>query len=276
MEPLEVLRAEIPTLDLRDARTVGDGWDSFVVEVGGNVFRFPRRPEVETWLEREAALLPELAPTLPVAVPHFAHVGRAGVPYVGYRKIEGLPAVSGIDECTGEDLGLFLVALHAFPVDRARELGVPCFEPREWRGRLHRFVSALRARVVPLLEPGERERAEALFARVERLEFVPALVHADLGPEHVLCRGGRVVGVIDWSDARVGDPAIDLAWCLHGTPDAVASAVARVYGVDEALRERALFYHCLGPWHEVVHGLDTGEQRFVRSGLDGVRTRLPR
>jgi hypothetical protein len=48
-----------------------------------------------------------------------------------------------------------------------------------------------------------------------------------------------------------------------------------VYGVDGALRERALFHHRLGPWYEVVHGLDTGEERFVRSGLEGVRARLP-
>ena len=158
---------------------------------------------------------------------------------------------------------------------RARALGIPSFGPPEWRDRLERFCADLRARVVPLLEPAERARAETLFAHVERLEFVPGLVHGDLGPEHVLCRRGRVVGVIDWSDVRVGDPAIDLAWCLHGAPDDVASAGARVYGVDGALRERSLFYHRLGPWYEVVHGLDTGQERFVSSGLEGVCARLP-
>ena len=101
------------------------------------------------------------------------------------------------------------------------------------------------------------------------------LVHADLGPDHVLCRDGRVVGVIDWSDARIGDPALDLAWCLNGTPEAVSEAVGRVYGVDGATRERSLFYHRLGPWYEVAYGLDTGQQHFVRRGLEGVRSRLP-
>jgi aminoglycoside phosphotransferase (APT) family kinase protein len=275
MEPLDVLRAEVPALDLTDARTIGDGWDSLVVEVGGYVFRFPRRPEVETWIEREIALLAELASFLPVAVPRFEFVGREGTVYVGYRKLEGAAAGFEIDERTGIDLGRFLAALHAFPVERARALGVPCFDPPGWRERLERFVADLRARVVPLLDPGERTRAETLFAEVERLAFVPALVHADLGPEHVLCRDARVIGVIDWSDARVGDAAIDLAWALHGAPDAVASAVARVYGVDGALRDRSLFYHRLGPWYEVVHGLDSGQERFVRSGLEGVRERLP-
>lgn len=101
------------------------------------------------------------------------------------------------------------------------------------------------------------------------------LLHADLGPEHVLCRDGRVVGVIDWSDARVGDAALDLAWCLNGTPTEIADAAAGTYGVDAELRERSLFYHRLGPWYEVIYGLETGQHRFVASGVEGVRARLP-
>jgi Uri superfamily endonuclease len=29
------------------------------------------------------------------------------------------------------------------------------------------------------------------------------------------------------------------------------------------------------PFHEVLHGLDTGRQRYVGSGIDGVRRRVP-
>ena len=275
MEPIDVLRARHPELDFRDVRTIEGGWDSLVLEVDGYIFRFPRRPEVEEWVEREIALLPELAPSLPVAVPRFEYVGAGGVTYVGYRKLDGAPATSGLHESAGADLGRFLVALHAFPVERARALGVPFFDVAAWRAWLERFCADLRARVLPLLEPGERLRAETLFSQVAGFDFVPSLLHADLGPGHVLCRDGHVVGVIDWSDARIGDPALDLAWCLNGTPDAVASAVARVYGADSDKRRRSLFYHRLGPWHEVVYGLDTEQEGFVASGLEGVRSRLP-
>ena len=195
--------------------------------------------------------------------------------YVGYRKLDGVPATGAIRQRAGVDLGRFLVALHAFPTERARALGVLFFGPAEWRAWLEGFCADLRNRVVPLLSPDERVRAEVVFSGIGGFDFVPALVHGDLGPEHVLCRDGRVVGVIDWSDARIGDPALDLAWCLNGTPDAFASAVGRVYGADTASRERALFYHRLGPWHEVVYGLDADKERFVASGLAGVRARLP-
>jgi aminoglycoside phosphotransferase (APT) family kinase protein len=274
MEPLEVLRERHPELNLGDVRTIEDGWDSLVLEVDGYIFRFPRRPEVVEWIKREIAFLPELAPKLPVAVPRFEFVGD-GVTYVGYRKLDGVPATGSVRRRTGLDLGRFLVALHAFPVERARALGVLYFSPAEWRAWLEGFCADLRKRVLPLLSPDERLRAETVFSQVGGFEFVPALVHGDLGPEHVLCRDGRVVGVIDWSDARIGDPALDLAWCLNGTPEGVASAAALTYGARAEVRARSLFYHRLGPWHEVVYGLDTGQERFVASGLAGVRVRLP-
>lgn len=39
----------------------------------------------------------------------------------------------------------------------------------------------------------------------------PALLHGDLWPGNVLWRDGRLVAVIDWEDAGIGDPIIDLA-----------------------------------------------------------------
>jgi hypothetical protein len=72
-----------------------------------------------------------------------------------------------------------------------------------------------------------------------------------------------------------GDQQLDLAWCLNGTTSEVADAIAHTYGVDPALIERAPFYHRLGPWYEVVYGLETSQKRFVESGIEGVRARLP-
>jgi len=52
---------------------------------------------------------------------------------------------------------------------------------------------------------------------VERLETAigtPAptsLLHLDFRPANLLCRDGRIAAVIDWSNALVGDPALELA-----------------------------------------------------------------
>jgi aminoglycoside phosphotransferase (APT) family kinase protein len=90
----------------------------------------------------------------------------------------------------------------------------------------------------------------------------------------VLGRDGVLTGVIDFGDLHVGDAAIDLAWALHSTPPAFADALAETYGVTRELRERALTWHRLGPWHEVLHGNDIGDQVLAQVGLAGVLERL--
>jgi len=220
------------------------------------VFRFPRRPGVEEALELELALLPVIAPALPVAVPSFEHVSHYPL-FVGYRVLRGEPLV---DEDAG-GVRAFLEALHA--------LDPSCLpvEHHDWLGAYRHQCAEFDRLVVPLLDRDERRRAQRLFGEVESLTgFEPALLHADLGPEHLLVLDGRLAGVIDWGDARVGDPALDYAWLLNG-PFAD-------WDVDADLRRRAGFYHRLGPWYEVHYGLFTSRPASVDRGLAGVRERL--
>lgn len=43
----------------------------------------------------------------------------------------------------------------------------------------------------------------------------PAVVHGDLRPGNVLYEGDRIVGLLDWEMAHVGDPVEDIAWAYH-------------------------------------------------------------
>jgi aminoglycoside phosphotransferase (APT) family kinase protein len=100
------------------------------------------------------------------------------------------------------------------------------------------------------------------------------LVHGDLAARHVTTCDGRVTGVVDWTRARVADPATDLAWPLYGTPEPVAEAVARAYAVSDDELGRALDRHRLGPWYDVLWGLGAGGPAFVESGLRELVIRL--
>jgi aminoglycoside phosphotransferase (APT) family kinase protein len=91
-------------------------------------------------------------------------------------------------------------------------------------------------------------------------------MHSDVAPNHLLVREGKLAGVIDWGDARIGDPALDYAWLLNGPfPD---------WDVDDELRRRARFYHRLAPWFDVHYGVFTDRPQWVTSGLAGIRERL--
>lgn len=266
------LREQLP--DLADGRIepIRSGWDShaFVVEDTW-IVRVPRRREAEESLRREVALLAAIAARLPSCTPEVERVTDESPICVVTRKIAGAPA-SGHPQ-TGVELGRFLATLHALP---AESLPLPASDISSWRAAHDDRRSQFERCVFPLLDPDERRLAHNLFASVA-FDFEPAPVHGDLGSEHVLCgTDGHIEGVIDWGDARIGDPAIDLAWALHGAGPTFADAVAAAYGsLPRNMRARATFYHRRGPWYEVLYGLEVGRTDLVASGLAGVRARLP-
>jgi aminoglycoside phosphotransferase (APT) family kinase protein len=234
---------------------IDDGYDFKVVIVDDAwVLRIPRRAQVVEALERELALLPELADALPVEVPRFELVSR-DPPFVVYRLIRGQPLV---DE-DGDGVREFLEALHALDTD--------VLSTTDWVGSYREQCAEFERLVLPLLDVDERRAGRALFAELETLVgFEPRVVHADLGPEHLLVSEGRLRGVIDWGDARRGDPALDYAFLLNGPfPD---------WDVDPDLRRRARIYHRLGPWFEAHYGIFTSRESHVADGLAGIRARL--
>jgi aminoglycoside phosphotransferase (APT) family kinase protein len=251
------------------------GWDFETFDLDDEwIVRVPKRPEVREWLRTEVALLPELARSLSVPVPEIAVVREDGV---AYRKLRGKPIDRPI-EGAAETLGRALSELHGFPVDRALELGVGDVRGERWRERHARRWDEWRSLVLPLLSSDERaaaERRERDFRSLLAKPFASALVHGDLGPEHVLCADGRITGVIDWTDVKIGDPAIDLAWPLHARGRAFAARLLGAYApVDESFRERAGFYHLAGPFYEVAYGLEQDRPDLVATGLEGIRRRL--
>jgi aminoglycoside phosphotransferase (APT) family kinase protein len=238
-------------------REIDEGWDFKVLILRDEwVVRWPRHRLAVEEIEKEVELLPALAPLLPVAVPQFEYVSRE--PWlVAYRLIRGR---SLVDE-DPDGVRAFLDALHGVDVE-----AIPAPRP-DWLEAYREQADEFRRVVLPLLDSDERAPGEALLAEVDTLTgFAPALTHSDLGPSHLLVDEGRLAGVIDWGDARIGDPALDYAWLLN--------VPFPGWEVDDELRRRARVYHRLGPWFEVHYGVFTDQPEWVRSGLEGVRSRL--
>jgi aminoglycoside phosphotransferase (APT) family kinase protein len=251
---------------------LGGGWDSAAVLVDDVwLERTARRPDVEPWLRTETRLLPWLAPRLPLPVPR-PSVVRENPLVVRHRLVPGEPATGALP-AHGTAVGEFLRALHAVPAGDAVALGVPGPDRTAAlrAAALHRF----RTEIVAMLPPGVHAAAVALCDRLAAAP-VTTLVHGDLNPEHLLVDGDRVTGVIDWSDARVADPAKDLAWALHGAPPGFAAAVADAYRPSPDEVARAADWQRVGPFYAVAHGLDTGDRSLVASGrreiVDGTAT----
>ncbi len=240
---IETIRAEIarvaPRFEGLPVVRLGEGMDSLAVLLGDDyVFGFAKHADAALGLERQAAILPHLAPTLPLEVPRLEYSGRTlanGLPFVGYPLIRGEPldraSFEGLGPAAREgvfrDLAGFLGALHAFPVERALALGAapPGSEAGSlgvapFGSRADYGEALLRARgeVFPLLGGEARREVDSrLSAFLEddgHFARPPVLLHADLWPEHVLYSTdlGRITGVIDFADVSIGDADYDLAF----------------------------------------------------------------
>jgi aminoglycoside phosphotransferase (APT) family kinase protein len=240
---------------------LGSGWDSDAVLVDDRwVERTARRPEAEDGLRRETRLLPWLADRLPLAVPRPVVVGEAPLT-VRHALVPGT-ALDTPSPDHARRLGAFLRALHDVPLADAVARGLP--DAATTSGWRRRAFARFEAEVAPRLPDDRRLRAA-----LDRLRGVPptAVVHGDLRAEHVLAVDEALTGVIDWGDARAGDPAKDLEWLLLDT--GLAAVVIDAYGED--LTARARDWRAVGPCYAVVHGLDSGDDALVAAALDELR-----
>ncbi len=275
------LAAAHPAIAFDGARVVDTGWDFVVVDTGEWVFRVPRRDAVAAQLRVERRLLALLAPRLPVAVPEMSlHWLDDGTPYALYRRLPGEGAACSDARTIGTDVAALLTALHGIEPADGLVLGLAA------PGRLDLDVLADRAtaEVVPLLPWAAIGALHEAFAVLREPVPREVVVHADLGESNLLFDGGRLCGVIDWTDAHVGDPALDLSWyvgCLglDGARAALASYVPPLATDPGTLWRRARAHATVQPVHAILWGLDNGRPSYVArqlARLGGIPVTPPR
>ena len=270
------IEAAFPALVVEGCRSLGEGWDSAAWLVNeALLFRFPKRLAVARALEWEIALLPALAPTLPVAIPRFTYLAEHGaptdsaLPFVGYPLLPGvfLDALPGALHETSPllpQLADFLRALHHFPRERAVAAGLPAVDWSAWVAHWERFATWLMIGEASRFTPATRSRLVAfhdgLLAELRRAECPIALLHHDLALEHLLVTpdGRRLTGVIDWGDIALGDPALDFA--------GIAGACS-VATLDAGFRRRIAWYERLAPFHLLGYGLHIADAAIVAEAV---------
>jgi len=223
----------------------GGGTDNALFRLGpAHLLRLPRRAEAAPLLTKELDWLPRLAP-LPLAVPAPLARGPSALPAGGefgiFAWIAGEAAApSRLDDphAAARALRKFLTALRARPVAGAPRAGAA----NHRRGvALPALDAAVRPAIATLADEVDALRALALWeaALAARPCAAPAWLHGDLKDDNLLARDGRLVAVLDWGLAAVGDPSADDAaawgWVDPGARNAFldglgADAVRRAAG----------------------------------------------
>jgi aminoglycoside phosphotransferase (APT) family kinase protein len=257
-----LLGAQFPELALRSLRLVGAGWDNTVWRVDGRwVFRFPRRAIAVPPVARQVAVLPRLAPFLPLAIPEPAFVGRPADgypwPFFGAAFLPGseVADASLTDDQRGalaRPLARFLGALHGIPPADAGAAALPV-DPMGRADMAQRVPRAaeLLAEVEslglwsPPTSVGRLFEAASTLPPPDRL----TVAHADLHLRHLLVDDeGKASAVIDWDDLCRADPSIDLVLVWAVLPPEARLDFLDAYGPVsdlELLRARVLaFFLC--------------------------------
>jgi aminoglycoside phosphotransferase (APT) family kinase protein len=194
-----------------------------VVLTGDVAYRFPRDEESRRALPGRVALLRVLENCqLPVATPVPLATERAGIYeplgrcHVALTQLRGEQLPRELAErhraAVIAELGGLLDALSGLGAEPAVTDAVPAADPRQWE----RFAADVGRVLFPMMSARGRRRAEAELAGVAAVDPAgTALVHGDLGGTNLLWAVPesvpRLVGVLDWDGAQLGNPAEDLA-----------------------------------------------------------------
>jgi aminoglycoside 2''-phosphotransferase len=212
--------------------------------------RFPRSDEQRGRFIAELNLLRALRDISRVRVPVYEHVASdRGMG--AYRMIHGAelrpPLFAALERPARDailaELGRFLGVLHALP---EKTIAQPDgFIQRSWSGEqfaaLYRGMR--RAKIARVVPAATMLRFDAFHEAFEKISAgVPRLAHNDLSDDHILIRdSGALAGIIDFTDASFGDPAIDFAWFWRLGEEAVDRVLAHypLAAEDPGLKTRS-------------------------------------
>lgn len=281
---LAIIRKQFPHVSL-DEMTLDAGWDHYVYVVDDRiVFRFPQTPRPITPLRK--IVMDELAATgeVPFQLPTF-DIRQDDDHDLWYEIgifLPGVPFTPEVAAMFGHDammtiarrMAAFLNAVHAFPIARARKLGMDEMDPTdfwEYMGFNPNAYPLVRQVLWPVVSTHERAWIELLFESfIESARRTPlprAVRHNDMFPYHIIVNPEiqGLSGVIDFS-WRIADPAGDFkAFEYYSQPFVDEVYAYYRHPIDSGFDSRRLFYTGHDEVFELVRSYQVGEaERIAR------------
>ncbi|URN11433.1 macrolide 2'-phosphotransferase [Streptomyces radiopugnans] len=268
-------------LSARDATVNEAGLDYRVVmasDVSGRrwVLRVPRRADVSEGMDAERRILDLVAPVLAedgVAVPDWQVRSPELIAYPALPGAPGLTLTDAgepdwhmdpADPGYAERLGRLLARLHSIAPEQAGDAGVEVRAParvrQAWRDDIARVSEAFA--VSPALTDTWRAWIEDDTCWPERT----VMTHGEIYPAHVLLdEEGTITGVLDWTTARVDDPARDLSFQYGAAGEEMLRATLTAYEqagghVHPGLAAQAKHLWDASPIGYALYALTTGAE----------------
>ena len=238
-----ILHINFPQLTVDNISFLGGGWDNTTWWINKAwVFRLPKHSGAAQLLRNEIKTLPHL-PKLRVRYPkpRFICLEPEGFdyPFYGHRYLLGTHA-DGADLTSNNrialaaELGHFLKQLHAFPVDKAKALGIGVDEID--RANLKKRLAPTKEHFHYLARHGLIANPNFFIKFFERYLDMKTpetvvLGHGDFYARHILLDDNKkLTAVIDWGDCELLSPAVDLRIVYQFLPLSAHQVFWDIYG----------------------------------------------
>jgi aminoglycoside phosphotransferase (APT) family kinase protein len=145
-----------------------------------------------------------------------------------------------------------LARLHGATINDTDRVHLPDCSLAALLSRLAMWVDEIEAEQL-------RQNLKDIETRLAHLVERPAcLVHGDCHPGNILMDGETITAVIDWEEAALGDPRIDLCWLEHAIrhhDDTLADQFCRAYEEQAgyALGDLQIWSEFLEVRYQIVH-----------------------
>jgi aminoglycoside phosphotransferase (APT) family kinase protein len=276
-----LIREQFPELNPQSLRLLGEGWDNTVWLVDEQwAFRFPRRSIVVPGIENEMAVLPRLAPLLPLLIPHPTFLGRPtpafewpfyGAPFLPGRELVGAALDDEALIGLARPLAEFLRRLHSIELDA--DLPVDPIGRADMAIRVPRTIELLEeVETLGLWHRPPHVRELLASARELPAPVTTAIAHGDLHLRHLLVgERGEPTAVIDWIDVCRNDPCVDLVLYWSVLPPRGRTEFLDAYGPlsDEQLLRGRVLALCLCAIL-AVYGNHEGFRALEREAIRGL------
>ncbi|GGE58351.1 macrolide 2'-phosphotransferase [Nesterenkonia cremea] len=236
------------------------------------VLRIPRRPSVVETMAAEVAILDLVGAHLEAAVPDWRIRSEDLIAYPAVPGTPGMTLKDGEQHWTldpaSEDyarrFGTLLAQLHSIDAEKARDAGVEVREPEQVRQQWREDIEKVTAHFD--VHPQRTASWQYWLAEDAYWPQRTVMTHGEIYPGHVLVdENDGITGVIDWTTARVDDPARDLLFSYAIGGEEAFTVTLEAYAEAGGQPREHLLEHCRIFWSAGAVGyglyaLETGEQ----------------
>lgn len=272
---LQRISDNFPDIHWSSYKYIDDGWDHEILILDQDlVFRFPNNKEYLKLLENEIKVLKQLTPIVSIKIPNYIYIAP-DYSFAGYQIVPGTPLLKELfnrlspsdRNKVAEQLASFLSTIHTLE-EQGRDLSsVAKSDMPETQQHLREQAER---HLKGVLDKNEYVIVQEILDDVDMLlkkELPRAFIHGDVYHNHLLWdEATSQLGIIDFSDMNLGDPAFDFAELYEYGDDFVREVYDYYQGPkDQTFLKRAWAYQRWVAVYMMVNYFDTHKISFEKA-----------